>query len=99
MINSVLGELYPNRDIYPPKERVMTYWISTKEENPKPNGDRCFLITDGNSVTLGVFEDLGKAEWIDIEDQKCSSYYFRGNLGKITHWASVPLPPQEENEN
>lgn len=74
----------------------MTDWINTEEDNPKPDLDRAFLITDGNTVSLGVFESLGEADWIDIGDQKSSMFYFRGTLGKITHWSSLPLPPEDD---
>jgi Protein of unknown function (DUF551) len=74
-------------------------WISTDEENPPPSLDRCFLITDGNTVSLGMYEELGEAEWSDIAAYS-SFLSYKGTLGKITHWSPLPSPPiAGKNEN
>lgn len=86
------------------------YWISVKERLPKKTtlGDsQDVLITDGKNISIGWFEHTlqetlevvrffpGKRLWC------CDACYLESYIlgwSNVTHWMTLPLPPQTEKD-
>lgn len=77
---------------------TMSEWISVKDRLPEikeqghnqhPSSDEV-LVTDGKHIQIGV-------RWM-LRNYEYFLPNYRENMGKITHWMSLPKPPRRNNE-
>ncbi len=71
-------------------------WISVEERTTEEMGECPILLTDGKSVTVGVFrEQNGQWPWV-VFDPGTNDDLNGWPDKNITHWMPLPDPPEEK---
>jgi len=68
-------------------------WISVEERLP---GELLILITDGDSVAVGIYrESNGQWPWV-VFDPETDDYINGWPDSGVSHWMPLPDPPKGE---